>query len=38
MSILEIRPNVEARYPDVFTPEALAALDALAPFDADRHA
>src|SRR6185295_15179735 len=33
---LEIRGNLENEYPDVFTPEALAALEALAKFDADR--
>jgi malate synthase len=34
----EIRGNLETSYPDVFTPEALAALTALAPLDADRKA
>jgi malate synthase len=34
----EIRGTVEGSYPDVFTPEALAALEALAPLDADRKA
>src|SRR5713101_4438595 len=34
---LEIRHNLDTVYPDVFTPPALAALDALARFDADRH-
>jgi len=34
----EIRGNLESSYPDVFTPEALAALAALAPLDADRKA
>jgi malate synthase len=34
----EIRGNLESSYPDVFTPEALAALTALAPLDADRKA
>src|SRR6185295_3748996 len=33
---LEIRGNLENEYPDVFTAEALAALEALAKFDADR--
>ena len=32
----EIRGTLETSYPDVFTPEALAALGALAPLDADR--
>jgi malate synthase len=35
---LEIRGNLEAEYPDVYTGEALAALAALAPLDADRKA
>jgi malate synthase len=34
----EIRGHLESSYPDVFTPEALAALTALAPLDADRKA
>jgi malate synthase len=34
----EIRGTLESSYPDVFTPEALAALAALAPLDADRKA
>jgi malate synthase len=33
---LEIRSNLESVYPDVFTPEAVAALEALASLDADR--
>jgi len=33
---LEFRKTVRADYPDVFTPEAVGALEALAPFDADR--
>src|SRR2546425_7701868 len=33
---LEIRGNLEHIYPDVFTPEALTALEALSKFDADR--
>src|SRR4051812_47716179 len=33
---LEIRANVEAAYPDVFTSDVLDALTALAPLDADR--
>src|SRR6266540_2564021 len=35
---LEIRGNLENAYPDVFTPEAVAALEALAGLDADRKA
>src|ERR1700730_13869564 len=35
---LEIRANLETAYPDVLTPEALTALEALAGFDADRKA
>jgi malate synthase len=35
---LEIRGNLESAYADVFTPEAVAALEALADFDADRKA
>src|SRR6187455_3018449 len=35
---IEIRGTLETSYPDVFTPEALAALAALAPLDADRKA
>ncbi len=35
---LEIRGTLETTYPDVLTPEALAALEALAPLDADRKA
>jgi len=35
---LEIRGTLEASYPDVFTPEALSALVALAPLDAERKA
>ena len=34
----EIRGTLESSYPDVFTPEALAALTAMAPLDADRKA
>src|SRR5688572_25210135 len=33
---LEFRKTVRADYPDVFTPDAVRALEALAPFDADR--
>jgi malate synthase len=32
----EIRASLEATYPDVFTPDALAALAALAPLDVER--
>ena len=35
---LEIRSNLESVYSDVFTPEAIAALEALAGLDADRKA
>src|SRR3989442_14300203 len=35
---LEIRGNLENEYKDILTKEALAALDALAHFDADRKA
>ncbi len=35
---LEIRGNLRSAYADVYTPEALAALDALAPLDEDRKA
>ena len=35
---LEIRGSLETSYPDIFTPEALAALMVLAPLDADRKA
>src|SRR5262245_5553373 len=35
---LEIRGNLEQAYADVFTPEAVAALNALAGLDADRKA
>src|SRR5436305_427783 len=35
---LEFRGNVASAYADVLTPEAVAALDALAGFDADRKA
>lgn len=34
----QIRGNLDARYADVFTPQALRALAALAPLDADRKA
>ena len=36
MAALEFRSNVLAAYPDVLTPEAVAALEALAPLDAAR--
>ncbi len=35
---LDIRAGLDAAYPDVFTPEALAALEALAPLDVERRA
>ena len=35
-SMLEIRDGVLAAYPDVYTPEVLAALEALAPLDDER--
>src|SRR5438046_10598101 len=35
---LEIRGSLENAYADVFTPEAVAALEALAGLDADRKA
>src|SRR5437667_11943028 len=35
---LEIRSNLENAYADVFTPEAVATLEALAALDADRKA
>src|ERR671936_318018 len=35
---LEIRGNLDSAYADVFTPEAVAALEALAGLDADRKA
>ena len=35
---LEFRKTVKTDYPDVFTPDALRALDALAPLDARRKA
>jgi malate synthase len=35
---MEIRGNLETAYADVFTPEAVAALEALAGLDADRKA
>ena len=38
MSELEIRARLDTAYPDVLTKETMAALEALAPFDADRHA
>jgi len=36
MSILQIRRGLDKAYPDVFTPDALAALEVLAHFDRDR--
>jgi len=38
MTALEIRSRVERTYQDVLTREALDALEALAPLDADRKA
>ncbi len=38
MSRLQIRGNLETTYADVLTPQALAALEALAHFDPDRKA
>ena len=35
---LQVRDNLETAYPDVFTPEALSALEALAPLDGERKA
>ena len=35
---LEVRGNLEEQYPDVITLEAMAAMEALAPFDAERRA
>ena len=35
-SVLEYRPHLLQSYPDVYTPQALAALEALAPLDAPR--
>ncbi|MBP1612463.1 MAG: aceB [Acidobacteria bacterium] len=35
---LEIRDHLLTAYPDIYTPAALAALEALAPFNADRRA
>src|SRR5215468_5458337 len=34
----EIRGNLESEYPDVFTPEALEAIEVLSKFDAERKA
>ena len=36
MSTLEFRSGLQAGYPDVLTPEEIAAIEALVPFDADR--
>ena len=33
---VEVRGNLQSAYDDVFTPAVMRALDALAPFDADR--
>jgi malate synthase len=35
-SLLEFRPEVQADYPDIFTPEVLLALEVLAPLNLDR--
>ncbi len=35
---LEVRDDLVQRYPDVLTPEAMAAMAVLAPFEADRRA
>src|SRR5688572_9578369 len=35
---LEIRSNFQTTYSDIFTPQAIAALETLAPLDADRKA
>jgi len=35
---VEIRKGVEESYPDIYTPDALAAIEALATFDDDRKA
>ena len=35
---LEIQKNLTKQYADVLTPEAISALNTLAPFDAERHA
>jgi malate synthase len=37
-SLLQINAPVESRYADVYTPQVKAALESLAPFDADRKA
>jgi len=36
--MVDIRPEALTAYPDVFTPEVVAALNELAPLDDDRHA
>ena len=36
MSTIEFRSGLQAGYPDVLTPEVIAAIEALVPFDADR--
>ncbi len=36
--MIEIRSEAQSKYPDVYTPEAVAAVRALAPFDEDRKA
>jgi len=37
-SLLQISPAIESKYPDIFTSDVKAALEALAAFDADRKA
>src|SRR5687767_3344522 len=37
-TMLEVRGNLEAQYPDVLTPEAMRVLEALAPLDRERQA
>ena len=37
-SLLQVNRSVEQKYPDVYTPQVKAALEALAPLDADRKA
>ena len=38
MSSIQIREGLQSDYPDVYTPEALAALESLAPFNAEQKA
>ena len=37
-SALEIRSDLRSRYADVYTPAAMAALEALSPLDEERNA